>query len=224
MEHKIFVSVGKNGTPEQEDFIRAIEDRLRAEGLIPCTVGRNTWTFGKPLEKVVELMSECVGAVIIALERSYFPEGIERRGHSADEIKLRDIRLPTPFNQVEAAMAYVHGHPLLVIFEAGLREEGLLERGNDWYVQRVKIERNSLSTEEFNGVLSSWKNRVISPDNLRKISRININLSQITTAQLLQALGSLKPAQLWTIGAAGIFLLSGAFSLGAYGAKLFGSH
>ena len=59
MERRIFVSVGKPSTPAQEDFIRAIEDRLRSEGLTPCTVGRNTWTAGAPLKKFVELMKEC---------------------------------------------------------------------------------------------------------------------------------------------------------------------
>ena len=67
MERKIFVSVGRASTPAQEEFVRSIEDRLRAEGLTPCTVGRNTWTAGAPLRKVVELMGQCVGVVIIAL-------------------------------------------------------------------------------------------------------------------------------------------------------------
>jgi hypothetical protein len=219
MAEKIFVSVGKNGTPEQEDFVHAIEDRLRAEGLIPCTVGRNTWTFGRPLEKVIELMSECTGAVIISLERTYFPDGIERRNHPVDEIKLQDVRLPTPFNQIEAAMAYVYGRPLLVIAEAGLREEGLLERGNDWYVQRIKPERSSLNTEEFNGVLASWKERVVSRELVIRGRLIPLT-SKITAGQLLKLFLSMETALLYGIGVFVVVLLSGAFSLGAFSAKL----
>ena len=85
MGRKIFVSVGRTSTPAQQDFVCAIEERLRAEGLIPCTVGRNTWTAGAPLKKVVDLMTECVGVVIIALERTYYPEGIEHRGGTDPE-------------------------------------------------------------------------------------------------------------------------------------------
>jgi hypothetical protein len=91
MERRIFVSVGRPSTAAQEDFIRAIEDRLRSEGLTPCTVGRNTWTAGAPLKKVVELKKKCAGVVIIALERTYFPAGTERRGH-AKATELREVR------------------------------------------------------------------------------------------------------------------------------------
>jgi hypothetical protein len=157
-EPKIFVSVGRT-TPAQEDFVLAIEGRLRAEGFIPCTVGRNMWTAGAPLKKVLELMAECRGAVVIALERKYFPNGTESRGHPKLESPLQEVRLPTPFNQVEAAMAYTHGHPILMVVEDGLREEGLLERGNDWFVQRVELTRAALSTAEFNGIFASWKAR-----------------------------------------------------------------
>jgi hypothetical protein len=209
MERNIFVSVGRTSTPAQEQFVSAIEDRLRAEGLTPRTVGRNTWTSGAPLKKVVELMEECAGVVIIALERTYFPTGTERRGHP-DAVALSDVRLPTPFNQVEAAMAYCHGHPLLVILEEGVRGEGLLERGNDWYVQLVKPNPGALTTPEFNGILASWKEQVSAPR--KGGSKASLDASQMTVVQLL---GSLKASQLWSVLAALVVLVGGAFTLGA---------
>jgi len=115
-------------------------------------------------------------------------------------------------------MAYTHGYPLLVIVEAGLREEGLLERGNDWYVQRVKPTPASLTTTEFNGVFASWKELVMSSDQLSKLVKTPFDVSQMTTTQLL---GALKPAQLWSIAAAQVVLIGGAFSLGA---RLLGAH
>ena len=209
MERRIFVSVGKPSTAAQEDFIRAIEDRLRSEGLTPCTVGRNTWTAGAPLKKVVELMKECAGVVIIALERTYFPAGTERRGHSK-ATELREVRLPTPFNQVEAAMAYCHQHPLLVIVEEGLRYEGLLETGNDWFVMRVEPKAETLTTTEFNGILASWKELVTAPRKESKPSPAP-DVTQMTIGQLV---GQLKPAHLWIILGALASLIAGAFSLG----------
>ena len=209
MEKKIFVSVGRTSTPAQEDFVKAIEERLRAEGLMPCTVGRNYWTAGAPLKKVIELMEECAGVVIIALERTYFPAGVERRGH-AKARELTEVRFATPFNQVEAAMAYCHEHPLLVIVEEGLRTEGLLERGNDWYVQYVEPVASALNTTEFNGIFASWKQEVLAPRTARH-SKSSIDTSQMTVAQLI---GSLKPAQLWALLAALAVIIGGAFSLG----------
>jgi hypothetical protein len=207
MVPKIFVSVGKNGSSAQEAFVEAVESRIRDAGFVPCTVGRNTWTAGKPLEKVMELMGDCVGAVVIALERSYFPDGIERRG-AALEKKLEDVRLPTPFNQIEAALAHAHGRPLLVICEETLREEGLLERNNDWYVQRVPPNTAALSTKEFNGVLEAWKQDVLKKKGRRR---------QLpgTDGTIMEWLGSLKPAQAWSIASTLAVVIGGAFALGA---------
>jgi hypothetical protein len=135
-ELNVFVSVGGTATEQQEAFVRAVEDRLRSEGLVPHTVGRNTFSADAPLKTVTELLDRCSGTVVIALERSYFASGTEKRG-GPKESALADIRLPTPWNQIEAAMAYARGLPLLLVVEAGLKSEGLLERGYDWYVQWV---------------------------------------------------------------------------------------
>lgn len=57
-------------------------------------------------------------------------------------------------------MAYVHDHPLLVIVEQGLKSEGLLEKGYDWYVQSCKLDESVLAGPEFVGVFADWKRRV----------------------------------------------------------------
>jgi hypothetical protein len=210
----VFVSVGGTATAEQEAFIRAVEDRLRSEGLVPHTVGRNTFSSDAPLKTVTELMDKCSGTVVIALERSYFATGIEKRG-GPKEAALTDVRLPTPWNQIEAAMSYARGLPLMVIVEAGLKSEGLLERGYDWYVQWVKPEVASLHSNEFNGVLASWKEKM-SKDQT-KVSPAKAP-SELTVAELI---GGLKPVQLWSVFAALAAVVAGAFALGG---KLFGGN
>jgi hypothetical protein len=208
----VFVSVGGTATEHQEAFVRAVEDRLRSEGLIPHTVGRNTFGSDAPLKTVVDLMDICCGTVVIALERTYFPAGVEKRG-GPKETPLADIRLPTPWNQIEAAMAQSRGHPLLIIVEHGLKSDGLLERGHDWYVQWVKPEAAALSTSEFNGVLASWKDKMIQRP--KKPAPVRA-ASDLTVAELV---GSLKPGQLWSVLGALAALVAGAFALGG---KLFG--
>jgi hypothetical protein len=212
-ELNVFVSVGGTATEQQETFIRAVEDRLRSEGLAPHTVGRNTFSSDAPLKAVTELLDKCSGTVVIALERTYFASGVEKRG-GPKESSLSDIKLPTPWNQIEAAMAYSRGHPLMVIVESGLRSEGLLERGNDWYVQWVKPDAAALSTSEFNGVLADWKRKLVYPS--VKTAPAPKAASDLTVAELL---GSLKPTQLWSVLAALGALIVGAFALGG---KLFG--
>lgn len=209
----VFVSVGGTATDAQEAFVRAVEDRLRSEGLVPHTVGRNTFSADAPLKAVTELLDKCSGTVVIALERMYFASGVEKRGGSK-EASLSAVKLPTPWNQIEAAMAYSRNHPLLVIVETGLKSEGLLERGNDWYVQWIRPEPAALSTPEFNGVLASWKQKMLvhpkAPPAPPKAA------SELTVAELI---GGLKPTQLWSVLGALAVLVAGAFALGG---KLFG--
>jgi len=211
-ELHVFVSVGGTANEQQEDFVRAVEARLRSEGLIPHTVGRNTFSSDAPLKAVTELLDSCCGTVVIALERTYFETGVEKRG-GPKESPLADIRLPTPWNQIEAAMAYSRGHPLMVIVESGLKSEGLLERGNDWYVQWVKPEAAALGSTEFNGVLASWKQKMLHPAERRTMAKAP---SELTVAEIV---GGLKPAQLWGVLGALAVLVGGAFALGS---KLFG--
>jgi hypothetical protein len=211
-ELNVFVSVGGTATEQQEAFVRAVEDRLRSEGLVPHTVGRNTFSADAPLKAVTELLDRCSGTVVIALERSYFPSGTEKRG-GPKAIALADVKLPTPWNHIEAAMAYARGLPLMVVVEAGLRSEGLLERGYDWYVQSVKPEAAALSTNEFNGVLASWKQKMITTPKKASSSKTP---SDLTVAELL---GGLRPVQLWSVLVALAGVVAGAFALGG---KLFG--
>jgi hypothetical protein len=203
----VFVSVGGTATEQQETFVRAVEDRLRSEGIGPHTVGRNTFSADAPLKAVTDLMEKCSGAVVIALERSFFASGIEKRS-GPKESPLADVKLPTPWNQIEAAMAYSRGLPLMVIVESGLKSEGLLERGNDWYVQWVKPEPAALSSNEFNGVLADWKSKMLQKPKKSSSSR---PVSDLTVAELI---GGLKPSQLWSLLVALAALVAGAFALG----------
>jgi hypothetical protein len=219
-ELDVFMSVGGTATDKQEEFVRAVEDRLRSEGLIPHTVGRNTFSSDAPLKTVTELMDKCAGTVVIALERMYFPAGVENRG-GVKQAPLSEVKLPTPWNQIEAAMAYARQHPLLVVVEEGLKSEGLLERGYDWYVQWVKPEVSSLNTLEFNGVLASWKSRVAQLASDKKEAKkliAEINPVDLTIGELIKGL---KPSQLWAVLVALTGLIAGAIAMGA---KLVGGH
>ena len=203
----IFVSVGGTSNEEQETFVRAVEDRLRSEGLIPHTVGRNTFSSDAPLKAITELLDKCRGTVVIALERMHFAAGTEKRGGSK-EIALTETSLPTPWNQIEAALSYSRGLPLLVIVAEGIRSEGLLEPGYDWYVQRVSPVAASLHSNEFNGVLASWRKKIAST---QVLDAAPINPSEMTVGTLLSAV---KPSQLWGVMLALGGVIAGAFALG----------
>ena len=204
MPINIFVSVGRTSTPEQEKFVLAIEQYLKNNGFEPRIVGRTDFSSLQPLKFIENLMHQCSGTVIIAFERIYIRDGIEKRGNTT-EIAMRDAVLPTVWNQIEAAIAYVLGHPLLVIVENGIRSEGLLETGYDWYVQWVELDAKTLNTREFGGVFGDWKNRV---ENFQKMGNKKSQTVEPENLTIGQILASLKPTQLWIV----IITLIGAIS------------
>lgn len=208
-EPHVFVSVGGTANDVQESFVRAVEDRLRSEGLIPHTVGRNTFSSDSPFKAVTELMDRCCGVVVIAFERLHIAQGSEKRG-GPKESALSNTKIATTWNQIEAAMAYCRGFPLLVLVEEGLRADGLLEKGFQWYVQTVKLDPSSLHSQEFNGVFASWKDKLGS--HAKQQSTGPRNPGELTIGQLL---GALKPAQLWSVLAALAGVIAAAFALGA---------
>jgi hypothetical protein len=215
---EIFLSVGKTSTPMQEAFVTAIERHLQVNGLFPKTVGRSAFSSDQPLKLVSDLMKECSGTVIVAFERTYIESGIERRG-SSDEKTFSKMPLPTVWNQIEAAMAYTHGHPLLVIVEDGLKGEGLLEKGYDWYVQSCKLDGSVLAGPEFVGVFADWKRRV--ETHSVHASTTDSEKSTPTSPEALtlgDILKALTVTQLWAIisglGALLVAVATTAFKLG----------
>jgi hypothetical protein len=212
---KVFISVGGTTTAEQEEFVKHIEDRLQAENLTPNTIGRNKFSADSPLKSIKDLMDECSGILVIALERTYFEKGLEKRG-STQEIQLSTTKFSTPWNQIESAMAYAKNLPILVIVEEGVRAEGLLEKGYDWYVMTARPNQSSLLTAEFNGVLASWKSKVeklnLSKNDTTALKK-KVVPDELTIGDLVSGM---KPAQLWGVLGAIIALMIGIFVIGQH--------
>ena len=208
MNKNVFISVGRTVTEEQEAFVKALEEHIRSQGLIPRAVGRTDFSSSHPLKFIQKLMNDCAGTVVIAFERVKVIDGLERRG-SVEEKALSNQVLTTVWNQIEAAMAYVLGHPLLVIVEEGSRGEGLLEAGYDWYVQHVELAPSVLNSKQFVGVFADWKDKV----DTRASQRRKVDVENLTISEIL---GSIKPAQLWAmLGALGA-VIAGTAALTKY--------
>jgi len=122
-------------------------------------VGRTDFARQKPLKTILEVMQGCSGTIVIAFERFHFEQGVEFPGGS-EEIQQKNIHLPTVWNQVEAAMAYTLGQPLLAIADSKLRGEGLLEDGYDWFVKWLELTPQSLEDPTFLRTFQEWRERV----------------------------------------------------------------
>jgi len=219
---KIFLSAGRTETPSQEAFVAAVTQCLQDDGF---EVVRALWSSEQPLKPIWRKMRDCAGTAVIAFERLHFEAGSEFRG-APKEKPLQDVSFPTVWNQIEATMAYTLGHPLLVVVQENLRDEGLLEGRYDWYVQRVPLDPSVFSQREFRGVMSDWKEHVLEKQAeltqpaAPASTRAAPDPDALTMGQLLAAL---KPAQVWGIVATIVTALAAvataAFTLGSLTAQ-----
>ena len=92
-------------------------------------MGAKDWDYKNPLRGVRRAMDECRGAVVVAYPRYKIDAGTELR-HDGGR-SLEAVTFPTAWNQIEAAMAYEKGLPLLVVAESKLRREAMFDSGND---------------------------------------------------------------------------------------------
>lgn len=207
----VYLSAGKPANAEQEDFLQAVERFLRQHDLNPRTPGRTHLANKQPLKAVEQCMRTCKGIVVVAYERLYAPVAIERRG-GAERQDLKDAIVPTVWNQVEGAMAYTLGLPVLILAQKGLRSEALLESKYDWNVQWIDVDAKTLLSAEFNSVFDDWRKEIDVAEKAKPLqaaatppATAPVDPGNRTIGQLLK---DLKPGQAWKVGLALFGLLS----------------
>jgi hypothetical protein len=204
----VFVSAGRTVKPEQEQFLSNLENLLRQHGMTPRNVGRTDFSSRDPLRAVEDLMRQCSGTVVVAYERTVVTEGYQWTPQRTS-VPIHGQTLPTVWNQLEAAMAYMLGHPIFLVVDRNLIKEGMLEKGHDWYVQEVAIDPSTFHEREFLGIFADWNQRVARFHEQKtsegmKSRTGTIDVSKIPLSELL---GHLTTSQVWAIVSALISLL-----------------
>ena len=144
----IFLSVGTTYLEQQEQFVMAFETFLRNNGCECLTVGRRYFGVLQPVVQVKNRMKDADAVVVLAFTRLLVKEAIERPD-SEDAKAVTDIRYPTAWNQLEPALAYGMGLPVLIIVEEGLHQEAMLEDKHEFQIIYTKLEPNFFESESF---------------------------------------------------------------------------
>ncbi len=158
MPIKVFVSAGTPADDSQRIFRDAVVNAIKLTGLIPRLMDNRDWDYRNPLRGITRAMSECCGVVVVAYARYQVDLGAELREGGGRP--LESIAFPTAWNQIEAAMAYEKGLPLLVVAEKRLRREALLDSGNDVKPYWTDLDPTIGYSDGFQGYLRSWKEDV----------------------------------------------------------------
>ncbi len=105
---------------------------MQQRGFEPRTLGVTDYDTDAPLSAVRRLMLESNGFVTVALKRTYLQTGTAKHRDGNGmlvDTDLTDQWLTTPWPQIETAMAFQLGLPILVFRERGVLAEGVLEPG-----------------------------------------------------------------------------------------------
>ena len=157
MPINVFLSVEPPNS-EAQRFVADVEGYLAHQGFRTLTIEHHDGTDGEPLKLADDLLDNCAGTLVIALEHVYLDTAFERRG--LNNSHAISGALAAPWNQIEAALSYARKLPLLVIKEDCVREEGMLEGRHGWYVLSTRLDDHFLDSHEFIGTFDNWKKEV----------------------------------------------------------------
>lgn len=168
MTISIFLSYPKPCFERQAVFVRKISDYLMTRGFDPRTLGVTDYDMDAPLTAIRRLMLESNGLLTIAFRRTFIEKGTTRLRTDIDTLREESVDnrwLTTPWAQIEPAMAYQLGLPVLILREKGVLADGILERGVvGLYMPEFDLEPaiidDYLQSAEWKGMIGKWEGYV----------------------------------------------------------------
>jgi hypothetical protein len=127
----VFLSCSKPFMKVQEEFLGQVEAELTQNDLEPRTLGRSDYDMVAPLEGIRRLMVGCCGLIALSFRRTLIEKGTERPASDVGGVEERrdGCWLTSPYCQIEPALAFQLGLPLLLWREKGVLADGILDRG-----------------------------------------------------------------------------------------------
>lgn len=162
----VFLSCPTPYLKGQEEFLRKLKKNLECRCLLHRTVGVTDFDMRAPLSAIRSLMLDCNGLIAIAFRRHYIKKGTERPNSDmgVKQNSLSGEWFTTPWCQIEPAMAFQIGLPVLIFREKGVHAEGILERGVfGTYMPEFDLSGDMeeyFSSDEYKQVIKSWKSKV----------------------------------------------------------------
>jgi hypothetical protein len=121
-------------------------------------LGPKSYTLDPPLETVINLMDRCEGAIVLGYPQYEFRASIAKGG--VEEHKL-STKMPTPWNHIEAALAFRQGIPVLIVAQNGV-SGGVFDYGiTGQFVLKTDLhEMDWHQKTEFQTIFHDWRSRL----------------------------------------------------------------
>ena len=122
---KIFISRPTVIGPKFETAYSAFRDHLVSQGFVLQRLGSDNYSKKAPLHAVIDLIKESCGALVLGYPQLEFQHVAVRSAKFQNNFRCA---YPTPWNQIEAALAYACDSPVLVIAHPGI-DGGVFDHG-----------------------------------------------------------------------------------------------
>ena len=167
MRIPVFLSYPNPHLQRQQDFIERLVRYLQGRGLEPRTLGVTDYDMDAPLTAIRRLMLESNGLITVAFCRTEVREGVVRSGADLPGQNIADLKgvwYTSPYCQIEPAMGYQQGLPILVLRESQVIAEGLLERGAiGLFMPEFDLSKpldEYFDSNEWNDIIGKWEGLV----------------------------------------------------------------
>lgn len=163
MKIPVFLSRPTPHLKAQVSFLDEITAELDARGLQPLSLGPgSTYDYDAPLVGIRRILAHCCGLVSVAFRRVHATSAIRHPGADLAgraEEGPHELWFTSPYCQIEPAMAFQLGLPILILREHGVLAEGLLEKGvTGLYMPEFRLDDASsfVAGEECRRLLDQW--------------------------------------------------------------------
>lgn len=125
----IFLSAPSVINPAQQEVYDFVVGALAEENLQPRSLGRSDFPQSDPLTEVYYLVRACYGGIILGFAQVDVTTGILKKGTPVEKSIAGEMRIATPWNQIEAGMLHALRKPLMAFCEQGV-SGGIFDRGS----------------------------------------------------------------------------------------------
>ena len=141
-----------------ETAYTTFESYLSRAGYKTHRLGADQYSMDPPLTGVMKLMKTCQAAIILGYPQYEVTAALTKAAKPLQQISAV---FPTPWNHIEAALAYKQRIPVLVIAHEGV-SGGIFDYGvTGEYVYTTKLNRMDWHKEKgFQGVFQEWMKRI----------------------------------------------------------------
>lgn len=167
MKVPVFLSRPTPHLEAQTKFVQELKRELSQRGFDPHTLGPgSSYDYDAPLVGIRRILTHCCGLVSIAFRRTHVTSATKHLGADTagrTEEPSSNIWFTSPYCQIEPAMAFQLGLPILILREEGVLAEGVLEKGvTGLYLPEFSLEASSsfITSEECRGLLDQWSGYV----------------------------------------------------------------